>query len=129
MVNNSSRYLIDTHIFVWAMEESKLLPKSIKNKIIDPNNEIFVSVASIWEIVIKRNLKKIRIAFDIETSIGKAGIQVLAIETSHALKTEKLPPHHKDPFDRMLVAQAIVEKLIIITLDEKIKKYDVKILN
>lgn len=129
MANNSSRYLIDTHIFVWAMEESKLLPENIKDKIIDSNNEIFVSVASIWEIVIKRNLKKIKIAFDIETSIGKAGIHVLAIETSHALATEKLPPHHKDPFDRLLVAQAIAEKLTIITQDEKIKKYDVRIFN
>jgi len=110
------------------MEGSKLLPESIKNKIADPNNKIFVSVASIWEIVIKRHLKKIKIAFDIETSIEKAGIEVLAIEASHALETEKLPPHHKDPFDRMLVAQAIVEKLMIITEDGKIKKYDVSVL-
>lgn len=123
-----NNFLLDTHIFVWAMEGSKLLPESIKNKIADPNNKIFVSVASIWEIVIKRNLKKIKVAFDIETSIGKAGIEVLAIEASHALETEKLPPHHKDPFDRMLVAQAIVEKLMIITEDEKIKKYDVSVL-
>jgi len=119
---------LDTHIFVWVMEGSKLLPESIKNKIADPNNKIFVSAVSIWEIVIKRNLKKIKIDFDIETSIGKAGIEVLAIEASHALEIEKLPPHHKDPFDRMLVAQAIVEKLMIITQDEKIKKYDVSVL-
>jgi len=123
-----NNFLLDTHIFVWAMEGSKLLPESIKNKIADPNNKIFVSVASIWEIVIKRHLKKIKIAFDIETSIEKAGIEVLAIEASHALETEKLPPHHKDPFDRMLVAQAIVEKLMIITEDGKIKKYDVSVL-
>ena len=123
-----NNFLLDTHIFVWALEGSNLLPDSIKNKIADPNNKIFVSVVSIWEIVIKRNLKKIKIDFDIETSIGKAGIEVLAIEASHALEIEKLPPHHKDPFDRMLVAQAIVEKLMIITQDEKIKKYDVSVL-
>ena len=123
-----NNFLLDTHIFVWVMEGSKLLPESIKNKIADPHNKIFVSAVSIWEIVIKRNLKKIKIDFDIETSIGKAGIEVLAIEASHALEIEKLPPHHKDPFDRMLVAQAIVEKLMIITQYEKIKKYDVSVL-
>jgi len=110
------------------MEESKLLPGSIKSKIADSDNKIFVSVVSIWEIVIKRNLKKIRVDFDIETSIEKAGMEVLAIEASHALATEKLPNWHKDPFDRMLVAQATCEKLMIITKDEKIKKYDVSVL-
>ena len=124
MKNN---FLLDTHVFIWAMEDNKLLPQGTKNKIADPNNKIFVSVASIWEIVIKRNLKKIKVNFDIESSIGKAGIEILAIEASHALETGKLPPHHKDPFDRMLVAQAIVEKLTIITTDEKIKKYDVSV--
>ena len=102
--------------------------RALKIRLPTPNNKIFVSVASIWEIVIKRHLEKIKIAFDIETSIEKAGIEVLAIEASHALETEKLPPHHKDPFDRMLVAQAIVEKLMIITEDGKIKKYDVSVL-
>jgi PIN domain nuclease of toxin-antitoxin system len=124
-----NHFLLDTHIFVWAMESNKLLPESIKNKIANPNNKVFVSVASIWEIIIKRNLKKIKVDFDIETSIEKAGIEIIPIETSHALEIEKLPHHHKDPFDRMLVAQAIAENLIIITEDEKIKKYDVSTLS
>lgn len=111
------------------MEASKLLPESIKNKIADPDNRIFVSVASIWEIAIKRNLKKIRIDFEIETSIKKADIEILPIEIAHALETEKLPSYHKDPFDRILIAQAIIENLTIITTDSKIKKYEVKTLS
>lgn len=111
------------------MEASKLLPESIKNKIADPDNRIFVSVASIWEIAIKRNLKKIRVNFDIETSIKKADIQTLPIEIAHALETEKLPQYHRDPFDRILIAQAKVENLTLITNDSKIKKYTAKILS
>lgn len=109
------------------MEASKLLSESIKNNITDPDNRIFVSVASIWEIAIKRNLKKIRINFDIETSIKKADIEIIPIEIAHVLETEKLPSYHKDPFDRILIAQAIIENLTIITSDEKIKRYDVKL--
>lgn len=123
-----NNFLLDTHIFIWAMEGNKFLSKSIRNKIADPSHEVFVSVASIWEIVIKRNLKKIQINFDIETSIRQAGIEILPIKVSHVLATEKLPHYHKDPFDRMLIAQTIVEHLTLVTDDVKMKKYDVKIL-
>lgn len=96
--------LLDTHIFIWAMENSKDLSEDFKNKIRDPKSKVFVSVVTVWEIVIKRNLKKIKVSFNLKSSIKKAGFEVLPVQISHALGIEKLPPVHKDPFDRMLIA-------------------------
>lgn len=125
-VRNS--FLLDTHTFIWAMENSKRLPNDIKSEIASPKNKIFVSVATIWEIVIKRNLKKIKLSFDLEASITKASLDVLPIEISHVLKVQRLPNHHKDPFDRVLVAQSQVENLTLISHDQKIWKYDIDVL-
>lgn len=110
------------------MENSKRLSDDIKREITDPKNKIFVSVATVWEIVIKRNLKKIKLSFDIETSITNASLEVIPIEISHVLKVQKLPPHHNDPFDRILVAQSKVENLTLISHDQKIWKYDIDVL-
>lgn len=104
------------------------LPDDIKSEIKSPKNQIFVSVASIWEIVIKRNLKKIKLSFDLETSIAKASFVVLPIEMSHVLKVQKLPNYHKDPFDRILVAQSRIENLTLISHDQSIWKYDIDVL-
>ena len=107
------------------MEDSADLSEDIKSKIRDPESKVFVSVVTVWEIVIKRNLKKIKVSFDLKSSIKKAGFEVLLVQMSHALGVEKLPLIHKDPFDRMLIAQAKVEKCILITDDSKIKRYNV----
>lgn len=126
MANN--RFLLDTHFFIWAMEESPQLSSSIKKILIDPNNKIFISVASIWEIAIKKAAKKIKLAFDIEDSIQRARFEVVPINISHAIETEKLPNHHKDPFDRILITQAKIEKMTLMSKDPNIKKYQVKII-
>lgn len=119
------RYLLDTHVFIWAMEGNKRLPGEIKNQISDPQNKVLISVATFWEIVIKRKLNKIKIGFNLESSTREAGIEVIPIQIAHVLYTEKLPLQHKDLFDRMLVAQAKVENLTLITSDEKILNYKV----
>lgn len=121
-------FLLDTHIFIWAMEDSKRLPQTIKSTITNSDNKIYISVATIWEISIKTAIKKMKLSFDIETSIQKTNLEVLPIQISHVLKTGKLPPHHSDPFDRIIIAQALTEKFTLITIDPKIKKYKVKIL-
>jgi len=123
-----NNFLLDTHVFIWAMEESKRLSQDIKDKIINPRNKIFISVATVWEIVIKKAIKQIRLNFDIETSIRNAGFEVVPIKLPHALGVEKLPLHHRDPFDRVLISQAKAENLILITADRKIWKYRIKIL-
>lgn len=122
------KYLLDTHVFIWVMEDSKRLKKHIKNEISNSKNKIFVSVVNIWEISIKKSLKKLRTPFDIEASIKKAGLQIIPIQLTHALKVEKLPLIHRDPFDRILISQALVEDLTLITADKKIWKYKLRLI-
>ena len=110
------------------MENSRKLSDDIKSEIANPRNKIFVSVATIWEIVIKRNLKKIKLSFDLEASITEASLEILPIELSHVLNVQRLPNHHYDPFDRILVAQSQVENLALISHDQKIWKYDIDVL-
>lgn len=122
------RLLLDTHIFVWAMEDSHNLSKDIKSSITDPQNKIYVSVASVWEIAIKRKKEKIRLNFDVKLSIKSAGFEIIPIQAEHALNTEKLPLYHTDPFDRMLISQAKAEGLTLVTGDRILSRYRVAIL-
>lgn len=119
----SKGILLDTHIFIWAMEGSNKLTPTLKNRITNPLNKIFVSVASILEIVLKRKRGKIKLSFDIESSIKTAGFEIINIELTHVLAQEKLPLYHKDPFDRILIAQSIVENLSLVSKDSKIGRY------
>lgn len=119
-----NNYLLDTHVFIWAMEASQRLSQDIKDQITDPGNKVFISIATIWEIVIKRKIKKIKVKFDLAGSVEKADFHLLPIQISHVLNLDGLPLHHKDPFDRILIAQAKVEGLTLITSDQKFKKYE-----
>ena len=121
----SNSFLMDTHIFIWAMEGGKKLPLKTKDILQNSENEIFLSVASVWEIVIKQAKGRLRTPRNVEESVRQTGFNILPIEISHALEVAKLPSYHNDPFDRMLIAQAKVEKLNLITADQKIKKYDI----
>lgn len=121
------RYLLDTNVFIWAMENKKSLPESIKNELIDQNNTILVSVATVWEIIIKSAKKKLKTPKDIKGDIVASNFQLLSIEIEHVLEVKKLPDIHKDPFDRILIAQAKVERLTLITSDEKIWKYNLSL--
>lgn len=123
------RYLLDTHIFLWSLNNHSKLKDSVRKILVDPKNLIFVSVVSTWEVSIKL---KTHPGFKLKTSIKEAfeisGFEILPVSFEHALGVQKLSLHHKDPFDRMLIAQAKVEKLTLITHDKKIWKYDVSIL-
>lgn len=123
------RYLLDSHFFIWLMEDSKKVSPEIKLLIKDSVNEVFVSVIAVWEIVIKKS-KGLKTPKDITGGITRAGFKILPIEISHALEVEKLPLYrdHKDPFDRMLISQAKVEKLTLVTSDPKIWKYKLSLL-
>lgn len=120
------RYLLDTHIFIWWMENKRLSNK-LMNLLNDPENEVYLSVVNVWEIVIKNAKGKIKPPKDIKGGIQNSGFLVLSIEVSHALEVEKLPDYHNDPFDRILIAQAKVEKLTLITSDEKIWRYNLSL--
>jgi len=121
-------FLLDTHTFIWFFNGDKQLSAKVKKIIEDPKNRNFISIASVWEIAIKIGLKKLY--FDGKTSevielIELNNFQLLPISPQHIIAYEKLKFIHRDPFDRILVAQAIVEKMKIITKDENIQKYDI----
>lgn len=119
------RYLIDTQIFIWLMESNKRLTSNYVALLRNPKTNIYISIASIWEMIIKQSLGRLKIPSDLEGDLQKAGFHVLPIEISHILGLKTLPHIHKDPFDRMLVAQAGKENLRLITSDKKIAKYKV----
>ena len=124
-----ARYLIDTQIFVWFAKGDVQMPPVAKEKLTNRNNEIFLSVASIWEIVIKVSIKKLNLAAPLATILGRYGkddFKLLPIELGHTLATGNLPFNHRDPFDRLLVAQAQSEDLEIISTDKVFDAYGVK---
>ena len=121
--------LLDTHVFLWAVDDNPNLSADAKEAIIDGNNIVYVSAATAWEISIKRAIGKLRIPeSDYLEELRLHRFTPLSITTEHALAVEKLPPIHKDPFDRMLIAQAQLEKLTLVTRDQRITKYDVRII-
>lgn len=117
------RYLLDTNIFLWSLNDDNRLKKSIRKILEDPLNEIYVSVVSGWEISIKHKLGKLPLKTTLPECFEKSNFQILNINLEHILQLDKLPLHHKDPFDRILISQAKAENLTLITSDEKIWKY------
>lgn len=122
------RLLLDTHALIWALgDPAKLSPKS-RSAIEDPANEIFVSAASLWEIAIKAGDGKLQVPDDLERAIFAVGFQPLEIRFPHVRRLRSLPLHHRDPFDRILVAQAQHEDLAVVTRDGRIPTYGVRVL-
>jgi PIN domain nuclease of toxin-antitoxin system len=122
------KYLLDTHAIIWYFEDSAELPKRITEIIDNPDIGICICSVSLWEIAIKINLGKLKLNFpldDLLDVIRTRDFVVLQIENEYLQKLSELPFLHKDPFDRMLIASALVENLTIITIDECIQKYDV----
>lgn len=117
------RYLLDTHIFIWSIEGNHKLKPDARNIIRDKSNIVFLSIISVWEITIKVMLKKLKLDIPITKIFKNLEFEILPIKLDHVLVLLKLLPIHKDPFDRMLVAQAKSEKLIILTEDPNIKQY------
>ena len=117
--------LLDTHILLWWLAASSELPESAEKLLRDNKNPVFVSSATMWEIAIKRSLGKLDIPNTYRDDIADQGFRELSITWDHALKTELLPSINRDPFDRMLVAQALSEDLTLVTTDDNIRKYDV----
>lgn len=122
------KYLLDTHIFLWWLQNDKRLKDSIRT-ILTQSDTIYVSVVSGWELSIKLKKKsKFKLKSTIEECYQKAGFEILDVKLPHILYLQRLQDHHNDPFDRMLISQAKSEGLTLITGDEKIWKYDVPLL-
>lgn len=124
----NNKFLIDTHIFIWWMEKSKSLSPKTYDLLKNPQTQVFVSVASIWEMIFKKERKKLKFSINLEDGLRKTGFTLLPITLTHVLELQKLPMHHNDPFDRIIIAQSKAENIIFISDDAKIKVYDVKIL-
>ncbi|MER3410865.1 MAG: PIN domain nuclease [Thermoleophilia bacterium] len=123
------RLLLDTSTLLWWLDDDAKLGPSSRAAIADPDNEVFVSSASAWEISVKRASGKLDAPFDIASALERNYFIELPIEVAHVVAAGDLPQHHKDPFDRMLVAQAQLEDLALVTNDAEIAKYEVELLD
>lgn len=121
--------LLDTHTFLWSILSDPRLSGTAVKLILDPNNKLFLSAASYWELAIKISIGKYRLpgpfATDLEHQIAENDITILPILIPHAEVVATLPYHHRDPFDRMLIAQAIVEQMPIVGVDSSFDPYPV----
>ena len=125
------RLLLDTHIALWALVDSPQLSVRARDLLLDPSHRVFVSSASLWEIAIKRALGRGDMpigASEAESLFARAGYEELPIRWVHAARVEHLPPIHSDPFDRILVAQAITEPMTLLTHDSTVAQYSDSIL-
>lgn len=121
------RLLLDTHALLWWLAGDAQLGAKAQAIIADPHNEVFVSAASSWEIAIKQNLGKLTAPKGLASIIDEEGFIPLSISLFHGEQAGYLPEHHKDPFDRMLIAQAQAEGLELMTSDEKFQAYGVRL--
>ncbi len=119
--------LLDSHVALWWLADRALAPAAAA-AIADPDRPVLVSIATAWELAIKQGLGRLDIRDDHLDVLVERGIDLLGIEPSHTRAVRHLPPHHGDPFDRMLVAQAQVERLTLVTRDNRLSQYDVKVL-
>jgi PIN domain nuclease of toxin-antitoxin system len=121
--------LIDTHTLLWFLRDDPLLSANAKSLIEEPQNRKLVSVASCWEIAIKAALDKIDLAEPsrtlLERELPRNNMELLSISLEHATAVETLPRHHKDPFDRLLIAQAMIEGIPVVSVDDKFDAYSV----
>lgn len=120
------KLLLDTHLLLWAAEDAKQLPKAARILIEDLGNDLLFSAASLWEIAIKRGLGREDFQVDprlLRRALFDNGYTELSITSDHVITIDQLPAHHKDPFDRLLVAQALIEGITLLTSDAHLTSY------
>lgn len=117
--------LLDTHVLLWWLGDPGQLSKHAKRAIQDGSNRVYISAAVAWEIAIKKSLGKLDVPDDLEEMMGANRFLPLPVTIAHALGVLSLPNHHRDPFDRMLIAQALHEGFRLVTRDREIAKYPV----
>ncbi|MBT3379617.1 MAG: type II toxin-antitoxin system VapC family toxin [Lentisphaerae bacterium] len=122
------KLLLDTHVLLWWLADAPQLSPVARETIADPDNVVYVSTVGVWEIVIKRGLGKLDIPDEWVECLTEEPFQRLQITWEHALEVGRLPDLHRDPFDRLLIAQSRVEDLVLATHDEIVPRYDVKTL-
>lgn len=126
------RVLLDTHVFLWAIAEPSRLSDQVRRLLEDGDNEAWVSIASVWEIAIKTGLGRLRLPSDLggflARQLATSNFRVLPIGLEHAVAVRNLPLHHRDPFDRLLIAQSQIERLALISRDARMRAYEIDVL-
>ena len=120
------RVLLDTHLLLWSMASSRRLPKEVRSLILDEANEVFYSAASVWEVAIKSALRRRDFRANptvLVRALAHSGFSELPVTAAHAARVAGLPPIHRDPFDRLLVAQSLAEPLTLLTNDAALVRY------
>ncbi len=117
--------LLDTHVLLWWLDDNPILLTNAKEAIADGSNIVFVSAVTIWEIKIKHTLGKLEIPVNFREVLEQQAFAMLSITVDHAHLIGELPPHHRDPFDRMLIAQAMFEHFTLVTRDSRFEQYEV----
>jgi PIN domain nuclease of toxin-antitoxin system len=123
-------YLLDTHVLLWLLTDEQTIPAATRQMLADPANSLAVSVVSIWEIAIKRRLGKLTLSQPTQAIIDeltRLDITLIPMLSQHVLLVEQLPLHHSDPFDRLIIAQAMVENQIIVSRDRYFATYPVSV--
>lgn len=121
------RLLPDTHAALWLLGGDDRLSRRADGLLTDASNEVLLSSAVVWEVAIKRSLKKLEAPAGFAKLLFDAGATPLAVSTEHAEAVAELPWHHRDPFDRLLVAQAMLEGAILVTADERLRAYEARV--
>lgn len=122
------KLLLDTHVVLWWLDDPNQLSDDARDAIAEPANQVFVSSVVAWEIAIKRSLGKLTAPPDIASAIVDAGLEELPVKFNHAWAVEALPKHHRDPFDRMLIAQAVAENCTLVSRDTVISAYSIPLI-
>lgn len=124
------RVLLDTHVFLWWVEGDRALSAKARAALADQENECLISLVTVWELAIKAGLGKLKLALPLKRYVvehaAANGFRMLDIRLNHIGRVETLATHHRDPFDRLLIAQAIEEELPVVTADTVFRKYGVK---
>ena len=122
-------FLLDTHIVLWWLSDDPLLPSAAREAIASADSEVLVSAATAWEIALKQAAGRLEAPADLLEAVEANDFETLPITAAHAIAAGALPPHHSDPFDRMLIAQARAESLTLISVDIRFPRYDVELLS
>ena len=123
-----ARFLLDTHVLLWSLAEPGKLSDRARDALEDAHNEVFVSAVSAWEISVKRAKGRLTAPDNLAAVVEERGLTHLPLTFHHAERAASLPPHHRDPFDRFLVAQAQVEGLVLVTRDSRVPLYSIRTL-
>jgi PIN domain nuclease of toxin-antitoxin system len=121
------KLLLDTHAALWWLADDARIGRDAERELSDDTNRVLLSAAVVWEVAIKRSLGKLKAPADLAQTLLNAGAQPLQVTLEHAAAVEALPWHHRDPFDRLLVSQALTEGAVLVSQDERLQPYGVSL--